>query len=64
MEDVMGEAFFKFAKTMDLLIEIQEDMLSTVVDTMEVPGKNPDSSYTTSAAVTVLPKGPLPSWRS
>ncbi len=57
----MGEAFFKFAITMDLLIEIQEDMLSTVVDTMGVPSKNPDSSYTNSAAVTVLSKGPLPS---
>ncbi len=40
----MGEAFFKLTKTLDLIIENQEKVLSTVVDAMGVIDKNPPSS--------------------
>jgi hypothetical protein len=35
----MGEAFFKLVKTVDLLVENQEKILSTVVDAMGMVGK-------------------------
>ncbi len=43
----MGEAFFRLTKTLDLIIENQEKVLSTVVDAMGVIDKNPHPiSYT------------------
>ncbi len=47
----MGEAFFKLSKTVDLLIENQERILSTVVDALNIVGKsNVPSSYASAAA--------------
>ncbi len=45
----MSDAFFKLAKTVNLLIVNQEKMLSTVVDAMGVVSNAPSSSYTTVA---------------
>ncbi len=45
----MGEAFFKLTKTIGLLIENQEKVLSTVVDAMGLMG-NPHTSYASAAA--------------
>jgi hypothetical protein len=41
----MGEAFFKLAKTVDLLIGNQEKILSAVVDAMSVLDKHSTTSY-------------------
>jgi hypothetical protein len=47
----MGEAFFKLAKTVDLLMVNQEKLLSTIVDTMGVVSNPaPSSSYASAAA--------------
>jgi Holliday junction resolvase RusA-like endonuclease len=54
----MGEAFFKLAKTVDLLMVNQEKLLSTLVDTMGLVGSTaPISSYASAAA---RGKKPLP----
>jgi hypothetical protein len=45
----MGEAFFKLTKTINLLIENQEKVLSTVVDAIGLLGK-PHSSYASAAS--------------
>jgi hypothetical protein len=45
----MGEAFFKLARTVDLLMVNQEKMLSTIVDAMGVVSNPPSSSYASAA---------------
>ncbi len=45
-----GEAFFKLAKTVALLIVNQKKMLSTVVDAMGVTGQTNLSTYAAIAA--------------
>jgi hypothetical protein len=59
----MGEAFFKLTKTINLLIENQEKVLSTVVDAMGLLGSS-QSSYSSVAAagnsVARAPRGPPP----
>jgi hypothetical protein len=48
-DGAMGEAFFKLTKTINLLIENQEKVLSTVVDAVGPLGSRP-SSYASAAA--------------
>jgi hypothetical protein len=48
-DGAMGEAFFKLTKTISLLIENQEKVLSTVVDAMGLLGSHP-TSYASAAA--------------
>jgi hypothetical protein len=53
-DGAMGEAFFKLAKAVDLLIDNQEKILSTVVDAMGMIDK---SSRSTSYAAAVSSRG-------
>jgi hypothetical protein len=46
----MGEAFFKLSKTINLLIENQEKVLSTVVDAIGLLGSRPDTYASAAAA--------------
>jgi hypothetical protein len=49
-DGAMGEAFFKLSKTINLLIENQEKVLSTVVDAIGLLGARPDSYASAAAA--------------
>ncbi len=49
-DGAMGEAFFKLAKTVALLIVNQKKMLSTVVDTTGEKGQTNLSTYAVIAA--------------
>jgi hypothetical protein len=58
----MGEAFFKLTKTINLLIENQEKVLSTVVDAMGVLGSR-QASYASATSGNLdarAPRGPPP----